>query len=205
MINTVQSRTFITADLHFSHTKILQLSRENGERLRPYEDVSEMDEALISNWNSIVADDDRVLILGDLALKEEGIKLTERLNGSKYLIKGNHDIYKLFNYVPYFKDVLAYYEYRTLRNGRHVKVLLSHMPVHPYCFENGRYHFNFHGHLHDKRVMIEGVNPTPDPRYKCVSVEHTNYTPIDIEQVVDDAISFLINGYNRLTRKNNYV
>lgn len=68
-------------------------------------------ERLEANWNSIVTDDDTVVLLGDhsWALKlEDAYKDLEfihsRLNGKKILVKGNHDLWwstmnKLNNYI----------------------------------------------------------------------------------------------------------
>jgi calcineurin-like phosphoesterase family protein len=50
------------------------------------------------------------------------------------------------------------------------KVILSHIPIHPDCL--GRFGTNIHGHLHQNKL--------DDTRYKCVSLEHTDYKPIQI-------------------------
>ncbi len=78
---------FYTADLHFGHTRISELSG------RPFTSVDEMNETLISRWNARVTDDDTVHVLGDVALGQidESLSYVSRLAGRKILIPGNHD------------------------------------------------------------------------------------------------------------------
>lgn len=53
-----------------------------------------MNETLCANWRSVVADDDEVWILGDLARGrklDEMLSLVRDLPGGKHLVTGNHD------------------------------------------------------------------------------------------------------------------
>jgi calcineurin-like phosphoesterase family protein len=130
-----------------------------------------MDEALIDNWNSVVRPNDKVYHLGDVAIPRRGLRCLERLNGTKILIRGNHDIFKISDYTQYFKDV----------RGCHYLdgIILTHIPVHPDNLI--RYRGNIHGHLHYRHIMLG--DGTPDKRYQCVCVEHTDYKPINWEEV----------------------
>jgi len=78
---------FVTADTHFSHTRISELAS------RPFTTVDEMNTELIRRWNETVGPTDVVLHLGDVALGpiEESIRLTAQLHGRRYLVPGNHD------------------------------------------------------------------------------------------------------------------
>ena len=53
---------FYTSDTHFCHKNILQ--HEN----RPFNDIDEMDTALIEQWNKTVGKKDTVYHLGDFVL-----------------------------------------------------------------------------------------------------------------------------------------
>ena len=78
----------LTADPHFGHRKILQYCN------RPFANVSEMDEALITNWNSVVSHTDEIHVVGDFAFTctmEYALSIIKRLNGTKHLVTGNHD------------------------------------------------------------------------------------------------------------------
>jgi calcineurin-like phosphoesterase family protein len=79
--------TLWTADLHLGHTRIIELCS------RPFSSVEEMNESLIRRWNEVVGPDDRVYVLGDVALGRitQTLPLVARLDGQKLLIPGNHD------------------------------------------------------------------------------------------------------------------
>jgi calcineurin-like phosphoesterase family protein len=81
-------KTHFTADNHFGHESIITLSA------RPFATVDEMDEAMIANWNAIVAKGDNVWHVGDFARRidvKRKHSIFSRLNGSKHLVAGNHD------------------------------------------------------------------------------------------------------------------
>jgi calcineurin-like phosphoesterase family protein len=79
--------THFTADLHFGHQNIIRYCD------RPFPNAAVMDEALIDNWNDVVADGDTVWVLGDFALGRiaDTLPLAARLRGHKILVAGNHD------------------------------------------------------------------------------------------------------------------
>lgn len=79
---------FSTADQHWHHARIIEYCQ------RPFSNVEEMDEKLITNWNNVVGDDDIVFHLGDFAKggSSEWSRLLQRLKGKIYLILGNHDL-----------------------------------------------------------------------------------------------------------------
>lgn len=157
--------TFLTADNHWGHQGVCVFTKADGSKLRPWDNANDMDEAMVSLWNSTVGPNDKVYCLGDWAIRRGSIKIAERLNGDKVLIKGNHDIFKLNDYLPWFRDIRAY----------HVmdKCVLSHIPVHK--SQAQRWRKNIHGHLHSNCVMDD---TNVDEFYKCVSVEQTDFKPI---------------------------
>lgn len=165
------TETFLIADTHFGHHGVCKFLRDDGSKLRPWDDVSEMDQALIDNWNSVVRPTDKVYHLGDVAIPRRGLKCLEQLNGNKVLIRGNHDIFKLSDYTKYFRDI----------RGCHYldKYILTHIPVHP-C-NLSRYSGNIHGHLHFRNVTND--DGSIDLRYQCVCVEHIDYTPVSWEVI----------------------
>ena len=164
------ANTFLISDTHFGHGNILTFKQEDGSPLRPFTSVEEMDEEMIKRWNETVKPNDKVYHLGDVAIPKRGLDCLARLNGDKILIRGNHDIYKLKDYAKYFRDIRGY----------HVldQMIFSHIPVHP--DSKGRFKANIHGHLHARRVMMDGAI---DPYYYCVSVENIDYRPINFEEI----------------------
>lgn len=171
---------FLTSDSHFSHKGIVKFLRDDGTKERPWDNTEEMDEALVQNWNSVVRPKDTVYHLGDVVINRSALGIVSRLNGTKVLIQGNHDVFRLSEYLEHFKSL---HPYKVLDG-----FLLSHIPIHPCSIE--RWKGNIHGHLHSRNVMIEEYNSwtgetelVKDERYLCVSVEQTCYTPISLEEV----------------------
>lgn len=79
---------FFTSDTHFFHQNIIKYCS------RPFDEVSEMNENFVSEWNSIVTPSDTIFHLGDVALGCDNDRfngLFSRLNGNKILVVGNHD------------------------------------------------------------------------------------------------------------------
>jgi len=169
------SETWIISDTHFGHVNICKFLRNDGcTPLRPWDNVDEMDEALIANWNNVVAPTDKVYHLGDVVMAKRHLNKMARLNGDLRLIMGNHDVFDYHEYSLYFKKIMAYKELDDM--------ILSHIPLSRNSVVD-RYKHNVHGHLHSNRVMYEKWPKKIDPIYFCASVEHINYTPIHIEEV----------------------
>jgi calcineurin-like phosphoesterase family protein len=166
---------FIVSDTHFGHRNICNFTHPNGEKIRPFSCMEEHDEALVERWNAIVKPSDKVYHLGDVCISRKSLAILGRLSGEKILIRGNHDIFQLSDYTPYFKDIRACH----VLNG----CVLSHFPVHTSQLE--RFGCNIHGHTHANHVKrkseIGGMEK--DPSYINVCVEHTDYAPILLEEV----------------------
>lgn len=60
---------------------------------RGFDNVWDMNNAIVKNWNKVVDIDDAVYVLGDLMLNnnDEGARLIKQLNGHIHIICGNHD------------------------------------------------------------------------------------------------------------------
>lgn len=163
-------RTFAVSDPHFGHPGICKFTTNEGLPLRPWDDVAQMDEDMVEYWNETVRPEDKVYCLGDMAMRKRTLAIMRRLNGDKVLIKGNHDIEHLKEYVRYFRDVRAYHVLN--------KVLFSHIPIHPDC--QARFRGQVHGHLHSNHIMKDGQR---DPWYLNICVEQTNFRPILLDEV----------------------
>ena len=168
---------FLVSDTHFGHAGVCRFTCDDGvTKIRPWTDPDEMDEEMVKRWNETVKPNDKVYHLGDVVINRRCLRILNRLNGDKVLIKGNHDIFKLGDYTPYFRDIRGYHVMNNM--------ILSHIPVHPESF--GRFRANIHGHLHQRRVL----RPAPyggqevDPRYFNVSVEQIDFRPILFEEVL---------------------
>lgn len=165
---------WVVSDTHFGHDNIIKYCN------RPFTNAKEADQLMIDNWNSVVKEGDIVYHLGDVYFGESGRHALTKLKGRKRLILGNHDN---------GKDKLLHNTFQKIMVWRmfpELGLLLTHVPVHESSLERyyGATHaeverfdnlVNVHGHIHDK--------PSPSPLHRNVSVEQTNYTPINIEEL----------------------
>lgn len=185
-------KIFYISDLHFGHANIIRFDK------RPFNSVNEMDEVLINNWNKVVTNEDTVMILGDFCwrLEEEWIKILDRLNGNKQLIRGNHDLKSMSKELKSkFQDVKDYKEIKD--NGR--RVLLSHYPN---PFYRGDYNPDIvclYGHVHTtiendfmehlKEYIKENDNRS-NSKHKCqfynvgCMMPWMDYTPRTLDEIL---------------------
>jgi calcineurin-like phosphoesterase family protein len=153
---------FFVADTHFFHDKIIELCH------RPFNNSKEMNEALINNWNAVVSHDDTVYHLGDFALggSQVGLKVVfDRLNGNKFLARGNHDRQNPKNY----KDIpwVAVFDTKNITIDGH-QIWLSHY-AHRVWPGSHRGSYHLYGHSHGKLP--------PSGRSMDVGVDCGNFTP----------------------------
>lgn len=162
------ANTFVVSDHHIGHEKTWSTFKKTGTDipLRPFTSTEEMNEYMIQEHNKLVKPEDRVYFLGDFSIARRNIQMAQRFNGRKVLVKGNHDIFKLEDYTPWFEDIRAYH---VLDN-----IILCHIPIHP--LSKGRFRANVHGHLHDNIVPN-------DPWYINVCVERTDFKPVAFEDI----------------------
>lgn len=164
-----QKRRFVISDTHFGHENSLKWLDSNGNKLRPFDSIEELNTTIINNWNNVVKEGDVVYHLGDVVIKKQYLEVIKQLNGTKRLVLGNHDIFDIKEYLNAgFKEIYGIKVYHEL------KLVLSHFPIHPECLKEG--YINIHGHLHSNNLA--------DKRYVNVSVEQVNYTPILLQDIL---------------------
>lgn len=163
---------FFGSDFHFYHLNIIKLAG------RPFDSVEEMNEALISGWNSVVRPNDTIYCLGDFAFrapdKESVTAIFNRLNGKKHLIFGNHEHDAM--HLPW-DTAQQYLELKD--NGE--RIVLFHYPIQDW---NGKWHgsIHLHGHIHSTPI---------DSKYELipnrldVGVDNIGVVPISLEEVVE--------------------
>lgn len=167
-------KRFYISDPHFFHENIIHLCD------RPFKSVEEMNETIVTNWNSVVEKGDLVYILGDFAMRWQDPKqvydILERLNGQKFLVRGNHDrLHKDAKFRSYFEFIK---DYETVNDDGRM-VVLFHYPIEDW---NGRFRGSYHlfGHIHQNEK-----NAHPMPRRYNVSVDVNNYTPQTLNQLIE--------------------
>lgn len=168
---------FFISDTHFGHANILTFKDNDGNALRSFSSVEEMDEHMVEQWNKTVRPVDKIYHLGDCVIARKNLPILGRLNGKKRLVRGNHDIFKTEEYMQYFEEIYG------VRVFSQEGLICSHIPLHPDSLY--RWRANVHGHLHSNRVMQKTYKQVIDPRYISVCVEQINYTPIHLDEILD--------------------
>lgn len=173
-----------TSDLHLGHKNIINLDN------RPFQSLDEMTEAIITKWNNAVSNDDLVYVLGDMFWNNSLIEtVMPQLNGTKFLIKGNHDrinsnLRKHFEWVK---------EYEVIKDGSD-HVVLFHYPIAHWINSDYGY-VHLYGHIHESRdsrpfdCYKEEMAKRNIP-YECYNVGCMlhGYTPVTLEQLRNKGI-----------------
>jgi calcineurin-like phosphoesterase family protein len=167
------SRTWVTADQHFGHARIIELCN------RPFKDVHHMDEELTRRWNECVQPNDVVYVVGDFTLGRRAEWYAARLNGYISFLPGSHDkwmleaisrhegdFWKLFGFLGHIHD--------KLRVDGH-KVVLCHYAMRSWPG-------SFHG-----SVLLYGHSHGRMPQYgrsMDIGVDTNDFYPYDLEATV---------------------
>jgi len=75
---------WFSADQHFNHKNVIKYCD------RPFDNVEQMNNVLVNNWNEVVKGNDTVYVLGDFAWRNPK-PFIERLKGNKIFVAGGHD------------------------------------------------------------------------------------------------------------------
>lgn len=174
---------YYIADNHFGHKNVIRFDN------RPFADTVLMDEVLVHNWNERVTEDDTVYILGDCFWKNEenSVKLIQRLNGHKHLIRGNHD--RVHGRLRFYYESIEHY---AEINDNDRLVILCHYPI-PF-YKNQHYGaVMLYGHVHNtkeqdfiekwKRELWESEIPCNMINVGCL-MEYMKYTPRTLDEIL---------------------
>ncbi len=173
---------YYIADPHFGHANIINLCN------RPFENVDEMDEIMIENWNRRVHGNDRVYVLGDMFYHCEPdrvIEILERLKGKKTLIVGNHDGSWMAK-VP-AKDYFEQIELAMEVWDTHI-CTLCHYPMLSWRKQNKTY--MIYGHIHDNIEFDFWPLITARPHMLNAGVEINGYQPVTFEELICNNAAF---------------
>lgn len=140
-------RVWFISDTHFSHMNSLYFKPkrreacgitleqlQNGDKK---ELLQVHDDWLIKKWNSTVKKDDFIYILGDFCLSnhEKTEEILQKLNGRKFLIRGNHDkscngLERYFTWVGDIKEAkFTHDQYPFIKEGETFCVEMCHYPL----------------------------------------------------------------------------
>lgn len=164
------SRNLLMADLHFGHRAILRY-RTN------FDTIAEHDAAIMGGIHNSVTKRDTLWLLGDCFFDAEGVeKLREIATwvGAVKFVLGNHDTDNNKRQAL-LQTIISENLVKEIHSmKKHAGCWLTHVPMHP-AELYGK--LCVHGHTHSKLVA-------PYDNYVCVSVEHTNYAPVNLQDIV---------------------
>ena len=177
---------FYISDWHYGHSNILAFDN------RPFLSVEEMNEALVQRWNDVVKPGDIVYVLGDMfwCKARDAIPVLQKLNGEKFLIKGNHDRMHGTKFNKQFVKITEYLEVED--NGRNI--VLCHYPI-P-CFKNHYYGwYHLYGHVHNTweqnmmlrdKMLTQDLYNMPCRMYNVgAMMPYMDYTPRTLDQIIE--------------------
>lgn len=176
---------FLTSDLHFNH------DREFVWKVRGYESVYEMNEAIVERFNSVVQPDDDVYILGDLCLGGGGPAvladnkaLIERLNGRLHIIRGNHDTEPRVRMYAACANVVDVVKWADMLNYKGYHFYLSHFPTLTGNLEKESLKqctCNLFGHTHQTTNFHLDM-----PYLYHVGVDSHNCYPVSLDDIIQE-------------------
>ncbi len=152
---------YFIGDLHFGHKNICQYRTK-------FKTPVEHDEYIVKQWNlKVTSKRDIVWVLGDMCIQNPNYdmgSIINRLNGTIWLIPGNHD------YIPYYNHPKI-----TIKNTicKKYGFWITHIPIHPTELYGKK---NIHGHVH---IIREDIGDN----YINVTCEHINYTPVSLDDI----------------------
>lgn len=170
-------RIYLTSDLHFGH------EREFLYGPRGFNTIQEHDEAVITQWNEIVQEDDDVYACGDLMLNdnEHGLECLRRLNGRLHLVRGNHDTDARWGMYMSLPNVVEMNNVIIMKYRKY-HFYLSHYPTLTANLEKESLHqctINLFGHTHQKTNFYQDM-----PFMYHVGLDSHDCYPV----LLDDAI-----------------
>ena len=186
-------KMFFTSDTHFCHSNIIKYCK------RPFANIAENDEEIIRRWNEKVPEDGIVFHLGDVAFgdPERVDNILERLNGTIYLVIGNHDWRRVVNNHKWRFEMMT--QQINMKIGKR-HIILNHYPMLAFsgAWRGEDATYQLFGHVHTSPYTDEGFD---QQRMKYlftsqydVGVDNNNFTPVswnEVDQIINNQMMSL--------------
>jgi calcineurin-like phosphoesterase family protein len=189
------SKTFFISDTHFNHNKPFVYVA------RGFKTIEDMNEAIITNWNRVVEDGDKVFVLGDFALGTDLANIEDillELRGEKHLIRGNHSTdtkWEFYKNMDSNANVYVHDWTYITKMGKNM-VYMSHFPtmVNDHTLKPlNKAIINLFGHTHSKDKFFKVGGYTNYFMYNVACDAH-NCTPVSWEDICADIKGALEKG-----------
>lgn len=140
-----------------------------------------MNETIIQNWNKKVGRNDNIYLLGDLSFlrPETTLSCLKRMNGRKFLIRGNNDkkmdaaILDEFDWVKDLAEI--YVQDKEAEKGRQM-IVLCHYAMRIW---NKSHHGAWHLYGHSHGTLPDD----PNSLSLDVGVDNHNFAPISYQEI----------------------
>lgn len=179
-------QVWATADEHFGHHNIIDFCH------RPFKDIYEMREKLISNHNEVVKPGDRVFHVGDMfwrtLINKEALDIRYRLNGQHFYIFGNHD--EVFHRSEQVRSSFIWCKERFNLNIKgYPNIVLDHYAGRTWLGSH-RGSWQLYGHSHGELHEFKQGEHHDDSNFQLdVGVDCWNYYPVNLDQIKEKMIS----------------
>ena len=191
---------FFTADLHLHHSNIfkkdLHWKFPYMQRWLDFNNVDEMDEGLIANWNSVVKNSDKVYHLGDYCSLKDSESYGEtmhKVHGKTIFLRGNHD------------KGLQHANYYIWRRIEGMKIFMRHWPPwfhplirHKHLFEiPNDVDLILCGHVHSKwKFHVHRLGQRRIPVVN-VGTDVWGYKPINLTDIREEVEKLISSKYRK--------
>lgn len=174
-------KVWFSSDTHFCHDRAFLYEP------RGFTSVQEMNEAIVERWNSVVAPDDEVYLLGDIMLNDNdvGMEYLKKLNGKISILRGNHDTNSRIKLYGLAGNVVDCGLYAQVVNINGYNFYISHYPTMTSNLDNDapikRHVINLYGHTHQKDNFYQDI-----PFMYHVGMDSHDCYPVEITQIIED-------------------
>ena len=186
---------YYISDLHLEHANVIRFDK------RPFFNTKEMGEEIIKRWNARVKPGDSVYILGDFCMsknEDDWFYYLNKLNGKKFLIKGNHDIRMSGKLKSKFSQICDYKEISDC--GK--RIVMCHYPIITYRADYKENTYMFYGHVHvsveadlineaiknihnkPNEFWGEGIRPLAQLCNVGCMISYMDYTPRTADEII---------------------
>lgn len=177
----MSANIWFTSDTHFYHDQDFLYGP------RGYKSIEEMNEASIERWNSVVRPGDVVYHLGDVLMNHYDINIINRLNGTIFLVRGNHDTDNKLSAIAAtgkLANTSCVPTSELIKFGK-LSLFICHYPVLTANFDDKHFSqhvINLHGHTHQKGNWLFADNPF----IYHVGLDSHDMKPVHIEEIIAD-------------------
>lgn len=187
-------QVWFCSDFHINHRNLVRGTSSWTEGYRDFDTLQQMEDTIVSNFNSVVKPDDIVFNLGDVIFGDKTYlpSFLAKLNCKNiYLLRGNHDDY-LDKYPEFKKLFLGVYDYlevafnfsdvkRNIHRPKKQFIVMCHYPLKTWRDASKKSLMLF-GHEHGN--MTENINSyTLDVGVDTSWYNHKKYYPYSLDEI----------------------